>query len=165
MIVPHLQWGLLDQPDDLQFLGGGISHAPSFPTPIALFFQQPVLEGQLGHHLLQRAGLPKHPLTSSEVAARAVSPAGASYRPPEIPLTNDNRGSGIRPPPGRSMLVETETKIPMAAAGDKRPLQERARCCASGLRRKSRPNCVYCQAVGPVPALHQCRAVTSTHFG
>ena len=30
-------------------------------------------------------------LTSSEVAARAVSPPGASCQPPEIPSTSDNK--------------------------------------------------------------------------
>jgi hypothetical protein len=29
---------LLNQPGDLQLVGGGVSHAPSSPTPIALFF-------------------------------------------------------------------------------------------------------------------------------
>jgi hypothetical protein len=36
--VAHRQRRLLDQLDDLQLLGGGVSHASSFPAPIAVFF-------------------------------------------------------------------------------------------------------------------------------
>src|SRR5215472_5726865 len=36
--VAHRQGGLLDQPNDLQLLGGGRSRASSSPTPFALFF-------------------------------------------------------------------------------------------------------------------------------
>ena len=39
------------------------------------FFEQTVLQGQIGDHLLERRGLTPKIVTSSEVAARAVSPA------------------------------------------------------------------------------------------
>jgi hypothetical protein len=44
---------LLDQPDDLKLLGGWVSHAPSSPSAVTLFFEQTVLQGQLSHDLLQ----------------------------------------------------------------------------------------------------------------
>jgi hypothetical protein len=50
---PHSrrQRRLLNQLDDLQLLGGGVSHASSSPTPITVF------QRQLGDNFLYRAGL------------------------------------------------------------------------------------------------------------
>ena len=45
------------------------------PIPDHAFFEQAVFEGEIGHDLFQRLRLPAEILTSSEVAARAVSPA------------------------------------------------------------------------------------------
>ena len=42
----HRQMGLLDQPDDLELLGGGVPHSLVVPSPGHAFFQQPVLQRQ-----------------------------------------------------------------------------------------------------------------------
>jgi hypothetical protein len=55
--VTHRQRGLLDQPDNLPSRQRGISCAV-LPSPERAFFEQSVLEHELGDHLLQRAGLP-----------------------------------------------------------------------------------------------------------
>jgi hypothetical protein len=73
--VAYPQWGLLDQPDDLQLFGGAGSPYAVLPSPDRAFFQQSVLGRELSHHFLQRAASRRSALTSSEVAARAVSPA------------------------------------------------------------------------------------------
>ena len=49
--------GLLDEPDDLQLFCGRISHSPSSPSAVTFFFEQTVLQGQIGDHLLERRGL------------------------------------------------------------------------------------------------------------
>jgi hypothetical protein len=51
---PDSQVRLLDQADDLQLVGRGISHSPSPPSAIMLFFQQTQFKRLLGHDLLQR---------------------------------------------------------------------------------------------------------------
>ena len=69
--------GLLDEPDDASSFSaaGYLIRRP--PHPPSRFFEQTVLQGQIDDHLLERRGLPRRQIgwTSSEVAARAVSPA------------------------------------------------------------------------------------------
>src|SRR5207302_9258518 len=50
----------LDQPDDLQLLGSGASHAPSSPAPSVLFLSSRFssTSSATANHLLQRTGLP-----------------------------------------------------------------------------------------------------------
>src|SRR5437870_11300752 len=71
----HRQWGLLDQPDDLQLLGGGVSHAPSSPAPIMLFLSSRFSSMSSATTSFSAPASCRRSLTSSEVAARAVSPA------------------------------------------------------------------------------------------
>src|SRR5271166_732244 len=71
----HRQRGLFDQPDDLQLLGGGVSHAPSSPAPIALFFSSRFSSMSSAATSFNALASRRRSLTSSEVAARAVSPA------------------------------------------------------------------------------------------
>src|SRR5215472_11963504 len=73
--VAHRQRGLLDQPNDLQLLGGGISHASSSPTPIAVFFSSRFSSVSSATTSFNALASRRSSLTSSEVAARAVSPA------------------------------------------------------------------------------------------
>jgi hypothetical protein len=61
---------LLDDTDDLELLGGRISHSRSPPAPIVLFFKKAVLEGQLGHNLLESQCLGAQIL---DVAARRLT--------------------------------------------------------------------------------------------
>ena len=67
------------------------------PHPPSRFFEQAIFERQLGHDLLQRAGLAPQVLDLSEVAARAVSPASRFFPPSRKSLTNGNRGFGQSP--------------------------------------------------------------------
>ena len=46
-----------------------------FPIPAHAFFKQAVLQGEIGHDLLQGGGPRRRSFTSPDVAARAVSPA------------------------------------------------------------------------------------------
>jgi hypothetical protein len=55
---------------------GRIPHVASSPSDVTLFFEQTIFNGQLGHDLLQRAGLASQVL---DVAARAVSPASRFF--------------------------------------------------------------------------------------
>ena len=55
--APDRQMGALDQAHDLQLLGWGIPHSPSPPSPIMLFFEQPVLQHLFGKRLLEVAHL------------------------------------------------------------------------------------------------------------
>src|SRR5215469_5861110 len=73
--VAHRQWGLLDQPNDLQLLGGRVSHAPSSPTPITFFFSSRFSSVSSATTSFNALVSRRSSLTSSEVAARAVSPA------------------------------------------------------------------------------------------
>src|SRR5215831_8571592 len=73
--VAYRQWGLLDQPDDLQFLNGRVSHPPSSPAPIALFFSRRFSSVSSATTSFSALASRRSALTSSEVAARAVSPA------------------------------------------------------------------------------------------
>src|SRR5216110_3596497 len=70
--MAHRQWGLLDQPDDLQLLGGGVSHAPSSPAPIALFFSSRFSSISSATTSFSALASRRRSLTSSEVAALAV---------------------------------------------------------------------------------------------
>jgi hypothetical protein len=63
--------GLLDKADDHDFFGTQVSHAPSSPFP-RMPFEQTVLESEISDHLVQDGGSRRKPLTSSEVASRAV---------------------------------------------------------------------------------------------
>src|SRR3954465_680703 len=100
--------GLLDQPNDLQLLGGGVSHSSSPPSAIMLFLSSrnssacsattalsscpsrrksltsPLVERKLGvgHVVARLAWSP---------FARCHPPSGAC-RPPGTPLTKRNRG-------------------------------------------------------------------------
>src|SRR5262249_50446341 len=73
--VAHRQWGLLDQPNHLQLLGGRVSHVPSSPTPITLFFSSRFSSVSSATTSFNALASRRSSLTSSEVAARAVSPA------------------------------------------------------------------------------------------
>src|SRR4029079_3077425 len=73
--VAHRQRRLLNQPDDLQFLGGGGSHAPSSPAPIVLFFSSRFSSMSSATTSFNAPDSRRRSLTSSEVAARTVSPA------------------------------------------------------------------------------------------
>ena len=71
----HRQMRLLDQPDDLQLLGGGISHAPSSPSAVTLFLSRRFSRVSSATTSFRADASRRRSLTSSEVAARAVSPA------------------------------------------------------------------------------------------
>jgi hypothetical protein len=73
--VAHRQRRPLDQLDDLQLLGGGVSHASSSPAPIAVFFSNWFSSVSSATTSLSALASRRSSLTSSEVAARAVSPA------------------------------------------------------------------------------------------
>src|SRR5215469_7533107 len=91
------QWGLLDQPDDLQFLDGAVSHTLSSPAPIALFFSRRFSSVSSATTSFSALASWRSALTSSEVAARAVSPARRFLPASRNSLTSDNRGSGRSP--------------------------------------------------------------------
>src|SRR5512133_42720 len=73
--MAHRQRGLLDQADNLQLLGGDVSHAPSSPVPIVLFFSSRFSSISSATTSFNALASRRRSLTSSEVAARAVSPA------------------------------------------------------------------------------------------
>src|SRR5258708_30617484 len=73
--VAHRQRRLLDQPDDLQLLGGGVSHMPSSPAPIVLFLSSRFSRMSSATTSFSAPASPRRSLTSSDVAARVVSPA------------------------------------------------------------------------------------------
>jgi hypothetical protein len=54
--APHRQRRLLDQPEDLQLLGGVIPHVSDSTSPSTLF-KQAVLDHQLGHKLFELTSL------------------------------------------------------------------------------------------------------------
>src|ERR1051325_8390790 len=72
----HWQGGPLDQPDDFELLGGGVSHAPSSPTPIALFFRSRFSSTSSATTSFSALASRRKSFPSSEVAARTVSPGG-----------------------------------------------------------------------------------------
>src|SRR5215469_8545889 len=61
--------------DDLQLLSGGISHASSSPAPIVLFFSSRFSSISSATTSFSALASRRSSLTSSDVAARAVSPA------------------------------------------------------------------------------------------
>src|SRR6478672_6073178 len=67
--------GLFDQPDDLQLLRGGVSHASSSPSAVTLFLSRRFSRVRSATTSLSAVASRRRSLTSSEVAARAVSPA------------------------------------------------------------------------------------------
>src|SRR5262249_44843318 len=71
----HRQRGLLDELDDLQLLGSRISHSASSPSPITLFLSNRFSSVSSATTSLRADASRRRSLTSSEVAARVVSPA------------------------------------------------------------------------------------------
>src|ERR1700728_473702 len=69
------QVGLFDEPDDLQLLRGGISHASSSPSAVTLFLSRRFSRVRSATTSLSAVASRRRSLTSSDVAARAVSPA------------------------------------------------------------------------------------------
>src|SRR3954470_8611418 len=72
---PNRQMGLLDELDDLQLLCGRISHSPSPPSPVTLFLRTRFSRVRSATTSLSAMASRRRSLPSSEVAARAVSPA------------------------------------------------------------------------------------------
>src|SRR6266700_5131864 len=91
---PHRQGGLLDQPDDVKLLAGRISHVASSPSAVTLFLSRRFSRVSSATTSFSALATRRRSLTSSDVAARAVSPAIASFRPRESLSTTGNRRSG-----------------------------------------------------------------------
>src|SRR5215813_6276952 len=72
---PHRQAGLLNQADDLQLLGGRVSHSPSPPSAIMLFFSSRSSSACSATTSFRARASRRRSVTSLLVAARAVSPA------------------------------------------------------------------------------------------
>src|ERR1700730_13177243 len=89
--------GLLDELDDLQFLASRISHDASSPSPVKLFLSKRFSRVRSATTSFRADASRRRSLTSSGVAARAVSPA-SRFLLRESPSTSGNRGSG--PPHG-----------------------------------------------------------------
>src|SRR5690606_16742345 len=66
---------LLDEPDDLEFFGCGISHSCPSPSAIMLFLSRRFSSVRSATHSFSALASRRRSLTSSLVAARAVSPA------------------------------------------------------------------------------------------
>src|SRR4029078_323321 len=64
--------GLLDQPNDLQLLGGGVSHSSSPPSAIMLFLSNRNSSACSATTALSSCASRRKSLTSPLVAARAV---------------------------------------------------------------------------------------------
>src|SRR3954464_5808655 len=73
--VARRQMRLLDELDDLQLLGGGISHSSSPPSAIMLVFRIRSSRACSATTSLRSPACLRSAFTSSLVAARAVSPA------------------------------------------------------------------------------------------
>src|SRR5258706_10028763 len=71
---PHWQGRLLDEPDDLKLLGGGIPHVASSPSAVTLFLSRRFSRVSSATTSFSALASRRRSLTSSEVAARAVSP-------------------------------------------------------------------------------------------
>src|SRR5205823_5327174 len=69
------QVGLLDQADDLGLFGCGVSHAASPPSPIMLFLSRRFSRVRSATTSFKAEASRRRSFTSSDVAARAVSPA------------------------------------------------------------------------------------------
>jgi len=65
----------LDQSDDLDLLGCGVSHTSSPPSPVMLFFSRRFSRVRSATTSFSAWASRRRSLTSSDVAARAVSPA------------------------------------------------------------------------------------------
>src|SRR4029077_4256947 len=72
---PSRQMRLLDQPDALSLVGCGISHASSPPSPIMLFLSNRFSSVRSATTSFNACASRRRSFPSSEVAARAVSPA------------------------------------------------------------------------------------------
>src|SRR3954453_3103762 len=72
--APDRQMRLLDKPDDLELLGCGIPHSPSPPSAIMLFLSSRSASACSATTSLSSWASRRRSLTSSEVAALAVSP-------------------------------------------------------------------------------------------
>src|ERR1700683_1700674 len=70
--------GLLDEPDDLQLLRGRISHSPSSPSAVTLFLSRRFSRVRSATTSLSAVASRRRASSSSEVGARAVSPARRS---------------------------------------------------------------------------------------
>src|SRR5437588_277431 len=73
--VTYRQRRVLDQPDNLQLLGGGISHAASSPAPIVLFLSSRFSSTSSATTSFSALASRRRSVTSCVVADRAVSPA------------------------------------------------------------------------------------------
>src|SRR5215471_6898657 len=72
--APDRQMRLLDQLDDLELLGGGVSHSPSPPSAIVLFLSSRNSRACSATTSFSSCASRRSSLTSSVVAALAVSP-------------------------------------------------------------------------------------------
>ena len=86
------QMGLLDQADDLQLLGGGISHSSSPPSAIMLFLSSRNSSACSATTSFSSWASRLRSLTSPLVAARAVSPASRRLPASRNSLDQRNRG-------------------------------------------------------------------------
>src|SRR3954467_3310118 len=71
----HRQGRLLDELDDLKLLGGGVLHVASSPSAVTLFLSRRFSRVSSATTSFSALASRRRSLTSSEVAARAVSPA------------------------------------------------------------------------------------------
>src|SRR2546430_4663730 len=76
---PHWQGRLLDEPDDFKLLGGGIPHVASSPSAVTLFLSRRFSRVSSATTSFSALASRRRSLTSSEVAARAVSPASRFF--------------------------------------------------------------------------------------
>src|SRR3979409_2454755 len=89
--------GLLDEADDLQLFCGRISHSPSSPSAVTLFLSRRFSRVRSATTSLSAVASRRRSWTSSEVAARAVSPARRFFpaclqevlRPPIVKVLRD----------------------------------------------------------------------------
>lgn len=63
---------LLDHPNNLEFFSGEVSHTPSHPSAIMLFFKQPDFKRLFGNNFLQCAGLATAQIGNAALAAQPV---------------------------------------------------------------------------------------------
>src|SRR5215211_1570893 len=84
------QMRLLNQLDDLGLLGSGISHAPASPSPLMLFLSRRFSRVRSATTSFKAVASRPRSFTSSEVAARAVSPPTGACRLQETPWTSRN---------------------------------------------------------------------------
>src|SRR3954463_7671917 len=77
--LPYRKGGLLDQPDDLKLLGGGVPHAASSPSAVTLFLSRRFSRVRSATTSFSALASRRKSLTSSDVAARAVSPASRFF--------------------------------------------------------------------------------------